>query len=234
MLSNTLFISSLIATALAAAGPMADPMPHQLAKMSFNQAFGIVGRQDSGYAPQQYQCGSGDTCQEACGADTEECPSTDGDLHCFTPATQKCCRADGLGNACRDGYFCTSNSQGTWCCPDGSSLTDCAALYGVSSLTSEVATATAPPVSDVTSAGFSDSTTASGVTNTPPANTFTDAIVTTYPTKTTVSGAPSYTASSNGTVTTADIPVQVTGAANHLARGALPALAVAAGAVLVL
>jgi len=73
-------------------------MPNQLAKMSLNQAFGLVGRQDAGYAPTQHDCGPGDTCAVACGADHAQCPSSDGDIHCFIPAAQKCCQADGLGS----------------------------------------------------------------------------------------------------------------------------------------
>ena len=84
MLLKKLIVSSLIATAVAMASPKAAPMPHRLVKMSPNQAFGLLGRQENGYAPSQNLCGEGDDCPTACGADTTQCPSTDGDLHCKT------------------------------------------------------------------------------------------------------------------------------------------------------
>ena len=73
MLFNAVLVSALATAAFAA-------NTDKLAKMSLNQVFGVVGRQDAGYAPTQHLCGSGDTCQVACGADTAECPSTDGGL----------------------------------------------------------------------------------------------------------------------------------------------------------
>jgi len=82
MLLKNLVISSLVATTIAVANPKAKPMPYKLAKMSLNQAFGLVGRQDNGYAPSQTFCGKGDDCPTACGADTTQCPSTDGGIHC--------------------------------------------------------------------------------------------------------------------------------------------------------
>jgi len=237
MLFNALAASSLlIASALAAAEPRAQPMPYKLeksklVKMSAHEIFGLAGRQDNGYAPTQSYCnGPGDTCESACGPGNVQCPSTDDSTHCFIPGNgQKCC-PDGLGNACDQGYFCTTNSDGTWCCPDGMSLTACAALYSVSSLTSLA------PVTIATSAstgGDTASTTEIPLptsTYTPPVDTVVVPPTTSYPS----ASFPTYTSSPNGTVTTSSPPVQVTGAANQLAHGALPALALAAGAVLAL
>jgi len=211
---NTLATSSvLIAAVLAAAEPAPQLMPYKLAKMSLNQAFGLMGRQASGYAPTQTFCGAGDDCPTACGAGTAQCASNDGDLHCFTPdAGQQCC-PDGFGNACDEGYYCTDNSDGTWCCPNGTSLADCAALYGVSSLTSvafsttQSAPATTAPVSVTDISTIAPTTTAAAPTLTPP---------------------------SNGTTTSPSGPVQFTGAANQLGNGVWPALALAAGAAIVM
>jgi hypothetical protein len=103
------------------------------------------------------------------------------------------------------------------------SLTDCAALYGVSSLTSQAPISTIPIPTATDTAPVTDVTDTSAPTSS----------VYVYPTTTSPSGGfPTYTSSPNGTYSSP--PVQVTGAANNLALGALPALALAAGAVLVL
>jgi hypothetical protein len=118
MLFNILTASALVATALAKAEPAAFPAPYKLGKMSFNQALGLMVRQDSGYQPTQTECGAGADCPTACGADTVQCASTDGDLHCYEPSLGESCCSDGSGNACDEGYYCTDNSEGTWCCPN--------------------------------------------------------------------------------------------------------------------
>jgi len=230
MLLNTFTITSLfIATALGAAEPKA--MPYKLAKMSFNEAFGLVGRQNAGYAPTQTYCSAGTDCPTACGANTVQCPSTDGDLHCFTPSEGQACCPDGYGNACDEGYYCTDNSDGTWCCPNGTSLSDCAALYGVSSLTSEaVPTTTAPSSTSPTSVAASVTYSSSSSSSAYVAPTSSKITAPSSPS----ASLPTYSASSNGTATTSSAPLQVTGAANKVVKGALPALAMAAGAVFVL
>ena len=114
------------------------------------------------------------------------------------------------------------------------SLDKCADLYGVSSLVSEVASATTLSASEVASNVYSTSTTAPEPTYTSPTSTITDVTETYYSTTTMCPSCaiPSYTSSPNGTVATAEPPLQFTNVANHLAHGALPALALAAGAVL--
>jgi hypothetical protein len=82
-----------IATVLA----NAEPAPFKLGKMSLNQVFGLAGRQSQGYQPTQTICGEGETCPEACGANTAQCASNDGELHCFEPSAQLCC-SDGSGS----------------------------------------------------------------------------------------------------------------------------------------
>jgi len=231
----------LVASALATSSPMPYKIEKKakLAKMSAHEIFGLAARQDAGYAPSQNLCnGPGDTCETACGADSVQCPSTDGGVHCFRPGQGQQCCPDGEGNACDEGYYCTENADGTWCCPNGLSLTECAAIYGVESLTSEapISTISTPSVS-VTESPATESASVTG----PSSSTFTasSTSVTIYPTSAPAgapasSGSlPTYTQISNGTVTTASAPIQITGAANQLARGALPALAIVAGAVLV-
>lgn len=100
MLVTVFAASSLLAaTALAAADPRAFPDPYRLGKMSVNQALGLFGRQDqNGYAPTQTQCGPGADCPTACGPDTRQCASNDGNLHCYTPDIGQQCCSDGSGS----------------------------------------------------------------------------------------------------------------------------------------
>lgn len=119
MLVNILTTTALFAaSALAIAQPDARPAPYKLGKMSINQAFGLMARQDQGYQPTQTECGPGADCPSACGADTVQCASSDDNLHCYEPSIGQTCCPDGSGNACDQGYYCTDNSEGTWCCPD--------------------------------------------------------------------------------------------------------------------
>jgi hypothetical protein len=127
---NTLTtVSVLMAAVSAAAEPKPERMPYKLAKMSLPQAFGLAVRQNSGYAPTQTFCGAGDDCPSACGGDTTQCPSSDGDLHCFTPGIGQQCCPDGFGNACDEGYYCTDNADGTWCCPNVSPFNGSESTY---------------------------------------------------------------------------------------------------------
>lgn len=87
----------IVSTLLIAAQVTAEPAPYKLASMSLNTAFGLLKRQ-SGYQPTQTFCGTGDTCAEACGAGYVQCPSSDGDMHCFDPAIQQTCCPDGSGS----------------------------------------------------------------------------------------------------------------------------------------
>ena len=123
MLFNILTVSTLVATAFAEADPAAFPAPYKLGKMSFNQALGLMVRQSQGYQPTQTQCGPGTDCPSSCGEDYVQCASNDGDLHCYEPSLGESCCSDGSGNACDEGYYCTDNSDGTWCCPNVHSQT---------------------------------------------------------------------------------------------------------------
>jgi len=230
MLFNILTASALFAaTSLAKAEPAAFPAPYKLGKMSLNQAMGLMGRQNQGYQPTQTQCGPGSDCPSSCGADTVQCASNDDELHCYEPSLGETCCPDGSGNACDQGYYCTDNSDGTWCCPNGLDLTSCAALYSLTgALTSE---ATVAPTSSL--APTSPASVSVSVSATPSSGTVS---VSTTP-KSSSSSSTTPTASptqvSNGTTTTTTA-AQFTGAANQLVYGGLPALALAAGAVLAL
>ncbi|KAF1358387.1 hypothetical protein EJ07DRAFT_87927, partial [Lizonia empirigonia] len=86
-----------------------------------------------GYTPDTTYCGRGNTCEEACGANSVECPSTDTSmLYCHFSTDGSACCPDGSGNSCEAGYYCTSDSTGdTYCCPDGVDTANCAAQYSI-------------------------------------------------------------------------------------------------------
>jgi len=241
MLVNIFVASSLFVTSALAA---AEPVPYRIGSMSLNDAFGLLKRQ-AGYAPTQTYCGPGADCAASCGAGYVQCDSTDGDLHCYDPDIQQTCCPDGSGNSCNEGYFCTSDSTGdTWCCPDGLSLSACAASYTLTgSLVSETQTST--PGAAASTAALSsvlDTVTISTSTSSlaPSTSTTTTSIYTPKSNKTThtTSEAVVHTTSfSNVTIskTASSTAVQVTitaGANPQAVFGGLPALLVAAGAIL--
>jgi hypothetical protein len=125
-----------------------------------HQIFGIVKRQETGYAPNETFCGMGTSCAEACGAGYIVCASGDSSIHCFNPDAQKCC-TDASGKACDTGYFCaTANDGQTLCCKDGEALDACAKAYGVANVSSQV------PKASTSSTTTSSSTSSITVSNT--------------------------------------------------------------------
>ncbi|KAK3390217.1 hypothetical protein B0H63DRAFT_519449 [Podospora didyma] len=165
MLAKSITALAALAFALHAA---AEPMPYkpQVMKMSVRQLFGVVRREDvPGYQPEQAVCGTGATCADACGAGFTTCESGDSQVHCFNPAAAQTCCPDNTGNSCDAGYFCAADTVGeTWCCPNGMSLTACAAAYSVSGgLVSETAkpTTSSTRVSSVVSTSAPVTTTSS-------------------------------------------------------------------------
>jgi hypothetical protein len=97
-----LFQASTAAALLAIASHAVateQKMPYKpIVKMSVHQMFGLGGRQASGYQPTQTICGTGTTCQEACGSDFQQCSSNDGQTHCFEPDKNQQCCSDGSGS----------------------------------------------------------------------------------------------------------------------------------------
>jgi hypothetical protein len=97
-----LFRASAAAALLAVASHVSaeeQQMPYKpIVKMSVHQMFGIGARQASGYQPTSTLCGTGDTCQDACGPTFNTCASTDGQTHCFDPAKNQECCTDGSGS----------------------------------------------------------------------------------------------------------------------------------------
>ncbi|KAF2690680.1 hypothetical protein K458DRAFT_412029 [Lentithecium fluviatile CBS 122367] len=172
-----------------------------------------------GYYPTTTPCGDGDTCAEACGAETVQCPSSSG-LYCFDPTLGACC-PDNSGYACDNGYFCTTDGMdNTYCCPDGMDLVECAAAYSLTvSLIRETGTVSIPTGTDTPIV----SATTTPIHITP----------TTY--ATTASASPSVVVpTGNGTYTTATAttaPPEFTGAAAKAIGQGMAVLAGAAGLV---
>jgi len=197
---------TLAALSLAPALCLTEPQPYLLrAATSSNELFGLMKRQ-SGYAPSSVNCGPGNTCAEACGPNYIQCPSNDGETHCFDPSIKEICCTDGSGLPCDDGYYCTTDSTGgTWCCPNGLDLVACAALYTVTGLSSLPAI-TAAPTATTTAAPAPAANDTTTVAPRPPANS-----TITIPNPPSVPSAPS-------------APPAFTGAANARAVGvfALP------------
>ncbi|KAE8449271.1 hypothetical protein EG329_008438 [Mollisiaceae sp. DMI_Dod_QoI] len=233
MLLHTFVVSSVL---VAAAHAVAEPAPYKLGSMSLNNAFGLLRRQ-AGYQPTQTYCGPGDDCASSCGDGYVQCPSSDGDLHCFDPAIQQTCCPDGSGNSCDEGYYCTSDaSGGTWCCPDGMDLAACAAAYSLTgSLVSETAASTPSSPPSSTPASVSVSVTSTSTPTPTPTLTPTTTSSAVVEISTTSTAVTDVTATANGTVaaspTTSGSPLQVTGGAN---AQAVPALMLVAGALLAL
>ncbi|KAK0717820.1 hypothetical protein B0T26DRAFT_304193 [Lasiosphaeria miniovina] len=122
-----------------------------------------------GYHPEFGSCGSGTTCENACGANWLSCnASTTLSLFCYNQADlgQTCCE-NGSGRACERGYYCAWQELGSrvWCCEDGQSLEEC----GVSASTtvSELVTTTS---TTVTNTAQTDTTTTRTNTNTETTN----------------------------------------------------------------
>jgi len=202
MLAKTLIIAALSTAVLSA--QFYSPA----------DTFGGMMKRQEGYHPTTTPCGTGDTCEEACGAETRQCPSDYG-LFCYRPGLgQKCC-PDGTGNSCDDGYYCTSDGAGsTYCCPDGIDTVDCARAY---SLTISLISLT-----DVAVSTYVPESTGSPVYT--PATT-TRPIHVTYPTGgTTVIGYPT----GNATYTTSS-PPEFTGAAAKVVGAGMAVLAGAVG-----
>lgn len=53
--------------------------------------FGAMMKRQGGYYPTTHNCGTGETCAEACGPTEVTCPSSS-DLYCYDPTIgQTCC-----------------------------------------------------------------------------------------------------------------------------------------------
>ncbi|KAK4226793.1 hypothetical protein QBC38DRAFT_479672 [Podospora fimiseda] len=188
-----------ITTALAALAFASDvaaklqPYKVQEVKMSTRQLFGVVRREEPGYQPESAVCGSGNTCEEACGTGYQTCASIDSKIHCFNMDAGQTCCPDKSGNSCDAGYYCASDkSAGTFCCPDDMNLEECAKEYSVSGgLVAQTAAPepTTSSTSSVASTTSSEATTSSAAVTSSSSETAS----TTVTEKHTVTYAPSST-----------------------------------------
>ncbi|KAK4112765.1 hypothetical protein N656DRAFT_778998 [Canariomyces notabilis] len=110
-----------------------------------------------GYHPEFGSCGSGTTCEDACGPNWESCDaSTTLSLFCYNRVdlNQTCC-ANGSGRACESGYYCAWQEFGgrVWCCENGQSLEECGLPGGTATTT-----ISGGPSSTSSSSGQSDTT----------------------------------------------------------------------------
>ncbi|KAM7216958.1 hypothetical protein V8F06_007597 [Rhypophila decipiens] len=137
---------------------------------------GVYRRQGPlpGYHPEFGTCGSGTTCENACGQNWESCKaSTSLSLFCYNKVElgQTCCE-NGSGRACERGYYCAWKEFGgkTWCCKNGQSVEECrgdvisssSSLSSSSSTTSHSLTLSGPTSS--TSESTTHSSTSSSTT----------------------------------------------------------------------
>ncbi|KAK4233829.1 hypothetical protein C8A03DRAFT_47713 [Achaetomium macrosporum] len=140
-----------------------------------NLAADNVDRRQSpppGYHPEFGSCGSGRTCEDACGPNWISCQaSTSLSLFCYNQAdlNQTCCE-NGSGRACDNGYYCAWQEFGgrVWCCENGQSLEEC----GVPPLSSSTTTTNLPtssgnPGSPTSTSGPPKSGSPSGSTTEP-------------------------------------------------------------------
>ncbi|KAK4445711.1 hypothetical protein QBC34DRAFT_412944 [Podospora aff. communis PSN243] len=102
-----------------------------------------------GYHPEFGTCGSGTTCENACGENWLSCQaSTDLSLFCYNKVqlNQTCC-GNGSGRACDNGYYCAWNTFGgkVWCCRNGQSLEECSREIVSSSSIILISSTTPPP-----------------------------------------------------------------------------------------
>ncbi|KAK4121519.1 hypothetical protein N657DRAFT_692065 [Parathielavia appendiculata] len=116
-----------------------------------------------GYHPEFGTCGSGTTCENACGPNWISCQaSTDLSLFCYNKVdlNQTCCE-NGSGRACDSGYYCAWQEFGgrVWCCENGQSLEECGVPRPTASSTTKSTTSSS---SSSTSASASSDFSISG------------------------------------------------------------------------
>ncbi|KAK4458388.1 hypothetical protein QBC42DRAFT_349661 [Cladorrhinum samala] len=115
-----------------------------------------------GYHPEFGACGSGTSCEDACGANWLSCTaSTDLSLFCYNNADfgQTCCE-NGSGRACDRGYYCAWQTFGgrVWCCEDGQSLEECGVPSGGVTTRSSTSTASRTSTSSTATGSSSSGT----------------------------------------------------------------------------
>ncbi|KAK0641905.1 hypothetical protein B0T16DRAFT_449236 [Cercophora newfieldiana] len=167
-----------------------------------------------GYHPEFGTCGSGTTCENACGEHWLSCEaSTDLSLFCYNKVqlNQTCC-GNKSGRACDNGFYCAWNTFGgkVWCCKNGQSLEECG--VDIISSSSDSSSSTEPPDGKTKTITETTTTTTTvgtdGTYTTTTTETLAGATVTT--TSTTTVGAATVTTTTTQTVGTATSTTTVT------------------------
>jgi hypothetical protein len=114
---SLLSLAVLTTSALATTPTFDEPLSFHA---MLSHGVDLSARQDSGYYPSTRNCtGGGNTCESACGAGMAECPTDDKkSIFCHDETTSQCC-SDRSGHACSTGYYCASELDETYCCPNG-------------------------------------------------------------------------------------------------------------------
>ena len=95
-------IAASLAMLACASNVAAEPQPYKLAYMPV-LGMSLMRRDTSGYQPEQTVCGTGTTCEQACGNGYTQCASSDDSVHCYNPAAQQNCCSDSTGSTLRIG-----------------------------------------------------------------------------------------------------------------------------------
>jgi hypothetical protein len=198
-----------VAFMAAAANAAVAPKPYKLAKMSV-PGLSLMARDTNGYMPDEATCSEGDTCEAACGAGYDQCPSNDAQTHCFNPTANQSCCSDGTGNSCEAGFYCThDHSLQTWCCPEEMGLEECASAYSVeggletaASTTSSAPETTSTSVAPTTTTTTAAPTTTTSASSTPTPSSSSTPVVTSTPVSTPCSSTytPTWTPGANSTI----------------------------------
>ncbi|KAK3938672.1 hypothetical protein QBC46DRAFT_389584 [Diplogelasinospora grovesii] len=149
-----------------------------------------------GYHPEFGSCGSGTTCENACGPNWLSCnASTTLSLFCYNKVdlNQTCCE-NGSGRACDNGYYCawTEFNGQAWCCRNGQNLEECGVTTSSSSRSTPTPTTTTTSSSiiiitnttTITSTTISSSTVSSSTPTGPTGPTSTPSSSTSSPSST--------------------------------------------------
>jgi hypothetical protein len=117
---SLLSLALLTTSALATTPTFDEPLSFHA---MLSHGVDLSARQDSGYYPSTRNCtGGGNTCESACGAGMAECPTDNTKkIFCHEETTSQCC-SDRSGHACSTGYYCASESDETYCCPNGQGM----------------------------------------------------------------------------------------------------------------
>lgn len=186
MLFSTIALAVLAGQVVVTEG-IKRPYKPELARMSVKHMFLSRRAEDDGYQPDTSLCGTGNSCAEACGAGFAQCASSDDQIHCYDAGSSQTCCPNNSGDSCDAGYYCSADTTGeTYCCPNESSLEECAAVFSVTGTlsaqlpvaTGSLSTLSGTTTTTLTSTSTITSTVAKSTSSTTePCTTYTTGIV---------------------------------------------------------